>query len=197
MGYECVMMNIVRYLKTLIRKKIYESIIYADEDIQFEIFSRLQDTYMKHKYMKFRKKYHINENFRFNGNNILFYGDGIIQCGENSYIGELSTVLADENCKVVIGNNCSISHNVRIYTSSGVADQNFSAKKREKYFGDVIIEDGVWIGANVFINPGVKIGFNSVVGANSVITKDIESNAIFGGVPAKLIRYKKKLDESE
>lgn len=191
------MINIVRYFKSVIRKKIYESIIYADESIQVEIFSRLQDTYMKHKYMKFRKKYHIHENFRFNGNNILFYGDGIIECGENSYIGELSTVLADENCKVVIGNNCSISHNVRIYTSSNVTDQIFSDKKREKHFGDVIIENGVWIGANVFITPGVKIGSNSIVGANSVVTKDIDRNAVFGGVPAKLIRYKKNSGESE
>ena len=54
----------------------------------------------------------------------------------------------------------------------------------------MIIEDYAWIGANVFINPGVVIGKNSIVGANSVITKNVPMNAIFGGVPAKLIRMK-------
>ena len=56
--------------------------------------------------------------------------------------------------------------------------------------GNVIIEDFVWIGANVFINPGVTIGKNSIVGANSVVVRDLPPNGIYGGVPAKLIKLK-------
>ena len=41
-----------------------------------------------------------------------------------------------------------------------------------------------------FVNPGVNIGSNSIIGANSVVTKDVLPNSIVGGVPAKLIRYK-------
>ena len=148
----------------------------------------------KNKYESFRKFYQIAETFRFNGDNILFYGEGKISCGENSYIGELSTIQAYENCKVSIGNNCSISHNVRIYTQSRIPDQDFS-KTKELKTGNVIIEDNVWIGANVFINPGVTIGENAVIGANSVVTKDIDAFTIVGGVPAKLIR-KKKIDNA-
>lgn len=92
---------------------------------------------------------------------------------------------------VIIGKGCSISHNVRIYTQSLDADQDFSKSGLIEKTGDVIVEDYVWIGANVFINPKIKIGKNSVIGANSVVTKDVPPFSIVGGVPAKLIRMKK------
>jgi acetyltransferase-like isoleucine patch superfamily enzyme len=55
---------------------------------------------------------------------------------------------------------------------------------------NIVIEDYVWIGANVFICGGVVIGENSIVGANSVVTHNLPPNSICAGVPAKLIRYK-------
>ena len=146
----------------------------------------------KKHYSQFIKKYDINENFRFNGDNILLYGNGKIECGEASYIGELSTIQAFDNCSVSIGKHCSISHNVRIYTQSRMPDQDFSLSQNVKT-GNVVIKDYVWIGANVFINPGVTIGSNSIIGANSVVTKNVEPFTIVGGVPAKFIR-KKKID---
>ncbi len=142
------------------------------------------------KYNLYRKRYSIHEHFRFNGDNILLYGSGSIVCGENSYIGELSTIQSYDNCKVEIGRNCSISHNVRIYTQSRMPDQDFS-KTKELKTGNVTIKDNVWIGANVFINPGITIGENAIIGANSVVAKDVESFTIVGGVPAKIIRKKK------
>ena len=137
---------------------------------------------------------YINNNFRFNGDNIMLYGNGTIACGSNSYIGSYSTIQASDNYEVKIGDNCSVSHNVRIYTSSNIADQDLNNSEiKTKKNGHVIIHNGVWIGANVFINPDVVIGENSIIGANSVVTKNIESNAIYGGVPAKLIRYKGRI----
>lgn len=54
----------------------------------------------------------------------------------------------------------------------------------------VVIEGYNWIGANVTIIGGVKIGKGSIIAAGSVVTRDVEPNAIYGGVPAKLISYR-------
>ena len=64
-------------------------------------------------------------------------------------------------------------------------------KSKLKNEANVIIGNGVWIGANVFIKEGVQIADNVVVGANSVVVNDLKENSIYGGVPAKLIREKK------
>jgi maltose O-acetyltransferase len=54
----------------------------------------------------------------------------------------------------------------------------------------VIVSDGVWLGRNSIVMPGISIGAGAIVGAGSVVTKDVPANAIVGGVPAKLIRYR-------
>ena len=78
-----------------------------------------------------------------------------------------------------------------MYIFSADPDQDFTnARTKPGKKGDIIIGDGVWIGANVFINPDVKIGNNAVICANSMVTKDVVDNAIVGGVPAKLLRLK-------
>jgi len=144
-------------------------------------------------YNTFRNKYNIDPTFRFNGVGISFYGNGKIIIGSESYIGNYSTIQAHEKCFVKIGKKVSISHNVRIYTSNADADQDFSLKGTNDFkikIGNVEIGDYCWVGANVFIKEGVKIGANAVIGANSIVTRDIPDFAIAGGVPAKVIRYK-------
>ena len=58
----------------------------------------------------------------------------------------------------------------------------------------ICIEDDVWIAANCTITKGVTIGTGSIIGANSVVTKDIAPYSIMGGVPAKLIKMRSKVD---
>jgi len=159
--------------------------------ILLKLYTYSKKLYWDDRYNKMREKYKIDVSFRFNGEGILFYGDGEIICGSNSYIGSLSTILAKKGQKVFIGKNCTLSHNLRAYTSSSNVDQDWNLEERTEKRGDIIINDGVWIGANVFINPGITLGKNAVIGANSVVTKDVPENAIYGGVPAKLIRFKK------
>jgi len=96
--------------------------------------------------------------------------------------------------RVVIGRGVHISHFVKIYTGSAVPDQDFTKKdKLQKRTGSVIIGDGCWIGANVFIREGVTIGEDTVVGANSVVTHDLPPHCIAAGCPARIIRYKRNV----
>lgn len=54
--------------------------------------------------------------------------------------------------------------------------------------GDIIIEDNVWLCEGVVVLSGVRIGKNSIIGANAVVTKDIPANCIAVGIPAKVIK---------
>jgi maltose O-acetyltransferase len=155
-----------------------------------KLYSIAQEKHQKSVYDKLRKRFSIHPTFRFNGTGINFYGKGQLMIAENSYVGEFTKIQLAEGCKVEIGSNCMISHNVRMYTSSAIPDHDFSIKPIPEKKGDIIIGNHVWIGANVFINPGIIIGDNAIVGANSVVTKNVAPFAIVGGVPAKLIRCK-------
>jgi maltose O-acetyltransferase len=158
----------------------------------FRLFRKFKALEERDRQNVLRKKYLLPRSFRFNGENIQFYGDGELRIGENTYIGGLSTIQLDSECFVEIGIGCSISHNVRMYTTSKVPDGDFKDKQMvpEKR-GNIVIGNYVWIGVNVYINPGVTIGDNAVIGANSVVTTNIEPFTIYGGVPAKLIRTKR------
>lgn len=159
--------------------------------IFIKLFHKIKTLHELDRQNNLRKRYDIHSSFRFNGENIQLYGEGELSIAEQSYIGSYSTIQSAKGCMVKIGKGCSISHNVRIYTSSKSPDWDFADKTNAPdKIGNVIIGDFVWIGANVFINPGITIGNNAVVGANSVVTKNIEAYAIYGGVPAKLIRMK-------
>lgn len=154
------------------------------------ILDKISNFYWFVTYSRFRKKYKLNNEFRFNGKFILLYGNGRISAGSESYVGELSTFQAVEGYSIDIGTGCKISHNVRVYTQSDIADYDFSLGTPPKKYGNVNFGDYCWVGANVFISPGISIGRNAIVGANSVVTKDIPSFEIWGGVPAKFIRRK-------
>lgn len=79
-----------------------------------------------------------------------------------------------------IGNNCTIYQDVTIGQNKG---------KYPKIGNNVIIYPGAKVIGNV------TIGDNAIIGANAVVTKDVEKNAIVGGIPAKVIKYRSKDDE--
>lgn len=91
---------------------------------------------------------------------------------------------------ITIGKNCNIAMNVTFLNSTH--EIGSSEKRAGKYVPmPIIVGDGCWIGANSLIMPNVVIGNGVIIAAGSVVTKDCESNCLYGGVPAKII---KKLD---
>ncbi|MBI5720030.1 MAG: acyltransferase [Burkholderiales bacterium] len=142
-------------------------------------------------YRAYRRRYSVAPTFRFNGAGIQLYGEGRIELGADSYVGELSTLQAAPGGLLRIGSRCTISHNVRIYTSTVSADADLRRGAPPSVTAAVVIGDGVWIGANAYVGPGVHIGDNAVVGANAVVTRDVPAGEIWGGVPARFIRSKR------
>jgi galactoside O-acetyltransferase len=88
-----------------------------------------------------------------------------------------------------------IGPNVMIATANHPINPELGAKGYQ-YTRDVHIEENVWIGGNVSIVPGVTIGKNSVIGAGSVVTKDIPENCIAAGNPCHVIREIGPRDET-
>lgn len=87
---------------------------------------------------------------------------------------------------VLLGNNVTISSG--IHPIDGDTPTVFERKTIPK---KIIIEDDVWIGAGAIIMPGVKLAKGTVVGANSIVTKDTEEYSVVVGSPAKMIRKRR------
>lgn len=164
--------------------------------LPYYMFKLMQRAYFYFHYERLREIYEISPTFRFAGRYIEIYGNGRFIGGAGSYIGNYSSIQTFDECKVSIGQDCAISHNVRIYSQSYVSDQDFSGPRAVKT-GNVIIGDNVWIGANVFIGPGITIGDNSIIGANSVVIHDVEPFTIVAGCPARLVKRKAGINAKE
>jgi acetyltransferase-like isoleucine patch superfamily enzyme len=86
---------------------------------------------------------------------------------------------------ITIGDRVLIGPKVNLVTINHPLDP---AARRSTYCAPIVIEDGAWLGAAVSVMPGVTIGRNAVVAANAVVTRDVPSNAVVGGIPAQVIR---------
>ncbi|MBD5356031.1 MAG: sugar O-acetyltransferase [Bacteroides sp.] len=111
--------------------------------------------------------------------------------GSNIYIGEgffanFNLTILDE-AEVRIGKNVFIGPNVSIFTACHPIDPEERNKILE-WAEPVTIGNSVWIGGAATILPGVTIGDNVVIGAGAVVTKDVPSNVVVGGNPAKIIK---------
>lgn len=108
-----------------------------------------------------------------------------IETGKNFFANYNCTIL--DVAKVKIGDNCQLAPNVAIYTAGHPVHPEIRNTMYE-YGIEVVIGDNVWIGGNSVICPGVHIGSNTVIGAGSVVTKDIPDWCIAAGNPCKVIR---------
>ncbi len=111
--------------------------------------------------------------------------------GKNTYLGDhvfmnyMCTIL--DNNEVRIGNHVMIGPAVQIYTAA----HDLQAEARNQGWEvakPILIEDNVWIGGGAILLPGVRIGRNAVVGAGAVVSRNVASNTIVAGNPARVIR---------
>jgi acetyltransferase-like isoleucine patch superfamily enzyme len=100
---------------------------------------------------------------------VLITSSGGVEIGERTLIGYHTQIISSDHTIPPIGEPFPIS-----------GDKH----------ANIVIGKDVWIGANCIITSGVSIGNGAVIAGGSVVTKNVPQNAIYGGVPAKLIRYR-------
>ncbi len=108
-----------------------------------------------------------------------------IEIGENFYANH-NLVILDAN-KVKFGDNVFIAPNCGFYTAGHPINADMR-KEGLEYAKPIEIGNDVWIGGNVVVLPGVKIGNNVVIGAGSIVNKDIPSNSVAVGNPCRVIK---------
>ena len=129
-----------------------------------------------------------NSEMHVNGGFYIYY-DGDIICFKNSKL-TLGSGFCNSNVKIrctnsiTIGNNVAISHDVTIMDSDAHDIDYFGYQMTKP----VIIEDNVWIGSRAIILKGVKIGEGAIIAAGAVVTKNVPSNSIAAGNPARIIK---------
>ena len=126
------------------------------------------------------------------------YGTNI-EVGKNFFANYNCTLI--DVAKIRIGDNCQMAPNVAIYTA-GHPIHPVSRNSLYEYGKEVTIGDNVWIGGNTVICPGVHVGSNVVIGAGSVVTKDIPDWTVAAGNPCRVLKKitdadKKKLFRDE
>ncbi len=134
----------------------------------------------------------LGKDISFMKNSYVYANDGgSILIGDNFGMNTNSQLGASFG-KIVIGNDCQIAPNCVLRASNHTFENpDIPFRLQGHTYGEIIIEDDVWIASNCVVTANTKIGRSSIIGASSVVTKDVEAYSIMGGVPAKLIRKRK------
>lgn len=123
---------------------------------------------------------------------IKLFENGWIEFPKNITIGDGTSInrnfFINAYGKIKIGKEVLIGPYVTIYSTNHIfSDKDKPINSQGQTRKEVIIEDDVWIGAHAIILQGVKIGKGAVIGAGSVVTKNIEPYSIYAGIPAHKI----------
>ena len=137
------------------------------------------------------------------GNNVSIHRNTIIECTgvvRNLGIGLIigNNVGIAQNCliqvrgEVIIGNNVIFGPGVSLFSENHIfSDSDIPVVEQGELRKGITIEDNVWIASGAIILDGVKIGKNSIIAAGSVVNKDVPEYAVVGGVPSKIIKFRK------
>jgi len=187
-------------------KLIFQIYISITSSIPTEIGIRLRAVAYRPLFKKCGRNLRVDSGVTILGFRNISLGDNI-SIMKNSYIyahdgGELTigdnftlntnSQLGASFGKIIIGSDCAIAPNCILRASNHRFDNpDIPFRKQGHTYGEIILEDDIWIASNSVITADTVIGRSSIIGAGSVVTKDIEPYSIVGGVPAKLIRKRK------
>lgn len=113
------------------------------------------------------------------------WGGKNVHFGNDVYANFNLTMVDD--CDIFVGNNVLFGPNVTVSAGTHPIHPELR-RKQAQYNVSIYIGNNVWVGANSVILPGVHIGDNSVIGAGSVVTKDIPANVVAVGNPCRVLR---------
>ena len=119
---------------------------------------------------------------------MLIAKSGQLSIGEHGFVGRQCILVAID--EVAIGADALIAERVSIRDQQHSFEESMATpyRLRESTSSPIVIADNVWIGASSFVAKGVKIDSGVVVGANSVVTSNLEARTVYAGNPAKPIR---------
>ena len=143
------------------------------------------------KFLRFTKNISIDDNVVIKeGARILAANtDAEIKIGKNTTIGYNTFIVSSKS--VVIGDNSLIAPFVYIIDDNHQIKKGMNINQQDHDKAPIVIGNDVWIGTKATILKGVTIGDGAVVASGAVVTCDIESNTIYGGIPAKKISERK------
>jgi len=132
----------------------------------------------------------IEDNVSFDNDvRLVSAREGTIKISIGSTIGAFTIINGGGD--VIIGKKCLFAKNISINANDHKFEKNKYIREQGFIHANVIIEDDVWLGANVTVNKGIDIKKGAIIGANAVVTKNIDSYSINVGIPAKKIAKRK------
>ncbi|MGB3691145.1 MAG: DapH/DapD/GlmU-related protein [Spirulinaceae cyanobacterium] len=122
------------------------------------------------------------------GADIRAYAGGSIRIGDRTFIGPY-TCLNGRNVR--IGQDCLIGHHCGIFAGNHIfKDAQRKINQQGSSFQGIVIEDDCWLGSGVKILDGVTVGKGSVIGAGTVVTKNVAPYSVAVGVPAEVVAHR-------
>jgi len=194
-GYIESIINEIEEKKSLqLQRTFFDAAIFDPKAVRIDNTARIANNRGEKKYI------FIDNDSWIKGELLTYKHGGSIKIGKWCFIGENSKIWS--SAKIEIGDNVLISHNVNIHDNSS---HPLDSKERHNDFmhirtiglqdnvniteAAIIIESNAWIGFNATIIKGVKIGEGAIIGANTVVTKNVPPFAVVVGNPARVIKH--------
>ena len=187
-----------------IEEKMHSGRIYLCEDeelvaLQLEYQEMLYDYNQTRPKESEKRQELLRRMFAEVGENVVIeqplwanWGGRFVHFGSNVYANSNLTMVDDTH--IYVGDRVMFGPNVTLSTATHPISPRLRGMGVQ-YNLPIRIENNVWLGSNVMVMPGVTIGENSIIGANSVVTKDIPANVVAVGAPCRVLRPITERDE--